>query len=1122
MRSRTSRFALGMATALALAHGTIRADPFSSPTAPGPLRTVHEPAPLAVILIVHAEVLAVASALPTAPPAVKDSAPVEPSPPSSRSATFVVKTIDRNGQAFPGVIVQILSSRGLPLPPPQRTGPDGTTAFTIAPDDGYSIAVSAPGYLAQTSRELAISANTSKEILFRMQPTFEIKVRVTGTPLIDPGDDSTHLTLTDALLDDLPLPGRSYQAALKLAPGVLDADGDGNPNVHGGRSTDFHMALDGVSNVDPLTGTFMNNVNQDAIQDMEVFTTGAPAEFGLAVGGFGKIATKQGSNSFDGGASLFVRSSFFDGSTVGTGTDVERVTYHDVHPTVNVTGPIVRDRLFFALFHEYIDQGRPLNLEGSTENVVVVSHGSRSLDKVTWEIDARNKLVFQAQSDPFRRGPLGIDALTDPASGYDREQGGPVYQIHWDAQPTNSLSIQSLVGLSRTGIALEPISRGVRNGCGIDAYAVIGERHDPFGHPGGEPIDEDYCFESRNSRHSGSYFNDYSDDRVRYTVRSDATYQLSSFLGTDHVLKAGVLAEKKAFSSTVTLRGFSVFDEVSASFMGLDHIVGAGGGTLTRRVSIPGFPDSVTNSAEGSNYGVYIEDLFRPRRNVTVRAGLRVDEEILTGQGYAPFDPAAEFAQFQKNYDQCTANNGVPEQCARANWRFFHKYENYPIIGNAAFKEVLGDPQSRLQPRRAERLRISSTNVSPRLSLSWDPGSQGKTKIFATAGRYYGETFLAVPLYERPPDTFLFSYHVIADDRTQQCRNDPDGDGTICVKRPEIEADSMAKIAPATIRQVDRNLRTPYQDEYTLGISREIFQETSVTITAIRRRFRDQFQDVDVNHMAKDQGNTHTAGCIRHTNDGPLVPVDTRPDGEFDDCGGQVKLMPGPPPFHHQIQIELPDGVPDIFVNNPFFNQVNLVGNFNETDYRAYQFEITRRFHRSWELEASYVWSKATGNAEEFDQTLGNDPTTVDDEFGYLAFDQRHAVKVNVRAQLPLWNLRLGSTFGWQSGLPYSIVEEATSFDAVRKFGTSAIGYPELRTTFPTHRRNDQRNDGTWAFDVGVHKDLTVGSVSLDVSLDVLNLLNSDTLIIDVIRNGQAIATRQAGRQYQLGAKMTF
>jgi hypothetical protein len=35
-------------------------------------------------------------------------------------------------------------------------------------------------------------------------------------------------------------------------------------------------------------------------------------------------------------------------------------------------------------------------------------------------------------------------------------------------------------------------------------------------------------------------------------------------------------------------------------------------------------------------------------------------------------------------------------------------------------------------------------------------------------------------------------------------------------------------------------------------------------------------------------------------------------------------------------------------------------------------------------MQASYVWSEAKGDAEAFQQALGNDPGTTEDEFGFL------------------------------------------------------------------------------------------------------------------------------------------
>jgi hypothetical protein len=355
-----------------------------------------------------------------------------------------------------------------------------------------------------------------------------------------------------------------------------------------------------------------------------------------------------------------------------------------------------------------------------------------------------------------------------------------------------------------------------------------------------------------------------------------------------------------------------------------------------------------------------------------------------------------------------------------------------------------------------------------------------------------------------------------------QCTNDPRGTGTSCVRIPTIASDQSALVFPASIKQVDRDLKTPYQDEYTIGFSRELFQETSITVTAIKRSYKNLFQDIDANHYARDIGNTSTQGCIQQGAGGPLVPIDRHKDGEFDDCGGQTVALPGLPPFFRPRQAEIPDGIADLYIFNPFFNQINRVGNYNKENYKAVEVEVNRRLHRNWQLEASYVWSKATGNAEDYNQTLGNDPTTVQDEFGYLSYDQRHVVKVNVTTQLPLWNVRLSSAFSWQSGLPYSITEQRASNDQPRFYGPFRIAYSQPRTTFPSHQRNDQRNASFWNFDLAGRKDFTLGKTNLETSVDVFNLFNDDSLRIDAIQDDRVVAQRHLGRRFQVGAKLTF
>ena len=50
-----------------------------------------------------------------------------------------------------------------------------------------------------------------------------------------------------------------------------------------------------------------------------------------------------------------------------------------------------------------------------------------------------------------------------------------------------------------------------------------------------------------------------------------------------------------------------------------------------------------------------------------------------------------------------------------------------------------------------------------------------------------------------------------------------------------------------------------------------------------------------------------------------------------------------------------------------------LIGNFTTTDYEALVLQLTRRQYRNWQMNASYTYSETIGDAEDFQQVLGND-----------------------------------------------------------------------------------------------------------------------------------------------------
>ncbi len=132
--------------------------------------------------------------------------------------------------------------------------------------------------------------------------------------------------------------------------------------------------------------------------------------------------------------------------------------------------------------------------------------------------------------------------------------------------------------------------------------------------------------------------------------------------------------------------------------------------------------------------------------------------------------------------------------------------------------------------RQADGFTLTDSNISPRFGVSWDPRDDGKTRLFGTWGRYYDRLLPATLLTESSTDFASFTFtpdpitHVILP-------------GTLGGPPSAI-----------SVNQVARNLSTPYTDEWTLGVERELAGEWSAGFTWIDRKARDLLQDSDVNH----------------------------------------------------------------------------------------------------------------------------------------------------------------------------------------------------------------------------------------------------------------------------------
>jgi len=423
---------------------------------------------------------------------------------------------------------------------------------------------------------------------------------------------------------------------------------------------------------------------------------------------------------------------------------------------------------------------------------------------------------------------------------------------------------------------------------------------------------------------------------------------------------------------------------------------------------------------------------------------------------------------------------------------------------NVALLRELG-----VSPQQRENFAITNNNLAPRLSVSWDPWQDGRTKLFATWGRYYDRLFLSTIVGEEGPD-YLARYYAFDPDGLDVVRN---FNTPVSATPNHYIGKFRSRSAPSTT-QVDRGLRTPFSDELTLGFQREISPEVALSVTYVNRRYRDQIQDVDVNHTLR------------------FDPVTGEP---VDKIGIVIENELG-------NSLRVPDGRPDLYLLNPFFNQILRIGNFNEAYYRGIEVQLTRRLSRRWQMQGSYTYSRAVGAAEDFQSQLGNDPSHIESEFGYLDYDQRHVAKMYMMTYLP-HDWQLGSSLTWASGLPYSVISRFFSHDnedymQLRTRYGLTVDDPTVGRRFESVRRNSERNDATLDINLNLRKTFVVGHTSAAAFLEVFNLLNANDLRIFTFEPNkgkpepigtiqpsnplQIDGERRFGRRFQVGVQLQF
>jgi outer membrane receptor protein involved in Fe transport len=307
---------------------------------------------------------------------------------------------DQQGLPIAGAEVRIMNP-ALGIDRRAETGADGACRIAGLPAGTYTLATSKSGFVSETLRNLELTVNSTSTLKISLKVGAQTeKVEVSAeVPLLDSTSSATGSTITPQQINDMPINGRNYLDLLQLVPGVAinrqqDPTQDGATPILGERGGNAVFLIDGLPNRDEVNGGAAAQFNMDSILEFQVVTGSYKAEFGHGSGGVINVVSKSGTNDWHGGVSFFHRNYKLDSSDsdlVLKGTVPFLLRYD---PSVQIGGPILKDKVFFFGSAERILETRQLNFEfpPATPPILITLETPYNLHTKTYDTRARAKL----------------------------------------------------------------------------------------------------------------------------------------------------------------------------------------------------------------------------------------------------------------------------------------------------------------------------------------------------------------------------------------------------------------------------------------------------------------------------------------------------------------------------------------------------------------------------------------------------------------------------------------------------------------------------------------------------------------------------------------------------------
>jgi hypothetical protein len=520
---------------------------------------------------------------------------------AQRTTGALVGTVtDESGGMLPGVTVSVTGDNvvGAQI---SVTGEEGFFRVAALPPGQYTVTYTMAGFSTTKRHNVRVSlgGTTVSDATMKISQVSD-EITVTGeADVVDTTSAKVGTNYDKDWVRNAPVARNTFFDLINAAPGVNQAQaGDSRSTSMGAATSENSYQLDGTDFTAPLTGAAWPWPNTDAIEEIEVLSLGAPAEYGNVQGAVFNIVTRQGSNTWRADANFFLQT---DGLTSRNTNDEEdgglpfhRDKFHDA--TLQLAGPIMKDKLwFFASYQYQRDYRSPVGIPEEFPNK---DEADRIFGKLNWQLNDRHKLQFAYHDDYYRIPCIdnACNALTAPSTVKVEHGHNPSPNLTYTAVVSDKTYVEARLSGFYGQDHADPL---------VDGEARVQTRY----------LDLD------TGEVTGGIYSWYDGDIWKTAASVKVSHYADDFLGSSHDFKFGVQLNDG----------------------GADYVSGYNDYIKTYS-GVPAYgyayqtPGHVAGETRGA--GIFLDDTIRVNSRLTITAGLRYDYNKASFGSYPLLDAA--------------------------------------------------------------------------------------------------------------------------------------------------------------------------------------------------------------------------------------------------------------------------------------------------------------------------------------------------------------------------------------------------------------------------------------------------------------------------------------------------